>query len=85
MQAQNTLNCKVTVKRKPYSNAIVSLRITATFAEDFSLHTAHAVRDIHFPNTAASIQHACLQLAQQARAASCRVVYAPNVARFLTA
>jgi hypothetical protein len=85
MQAQNTLNCKVTVKRKPYSNAIVSLRITATFAEDFSAHTAHAVRDIHYPNTAASIQRVCLQLAQQARAANVSVVYAPNALKLLTA
>jgi hypothetical protein len=85
MQAQNTLRCKVSVKRKPYSNAIVSLRIVATFADDYSPRTAHAIRDTHFPNTAQSIHRMCLQLAQQARARDVQVVFHPAVLKHLTA
>ena len=71
--AVSNLFVKVRVRKSPYANKAVALRITAHFFKDFKPSNAMYMREL---NTNATMQHVQLivaQLQQQANAANVHV------------
>ena len=68
-----TLFVKVRLRKSPYSNKTIALRITANFYEDFSPSTAMYMRELSTNATMQHVQLLIAQLQQQANAANVQV------------
>ena len=84
MQA-NTLNLKLNLKKHPYSNRLIALRLTATFADTFAPKHSAAQQDLPYPLTQQQLLLACHRLQQQFRAASFNLQIAPACSKHLVA
>lgn len=77
----STLFVKARLRKSPYSNKLVALRITANFYEDFKHNDVLFMREINPNCTALQLQAVFAQLKKEANAANISVNIAPAIAK----
>ena len=81
----STLFVKARLRKSPYANKVVALRITANFYEDFKHNDVLFMREINPNCTALQLQAVIAQLKKDANAANICINMPPAVLKRLTA